>query len=355
MVTKELIERFFRNECTIEERKRVWIYIKTNPNALDEYFNETEWENFKVQERLSETLSQKLFESVSNKLYRKKKAGIIFRLAAAASVIIVTGLGWLLMNKFGKLSDNKPKNSLIAQCKLVQQTNTTNRLIAIVLKDSSIVELAPNSTVKFYEPFVVSNKRNIQLFGKASFKVAKDKTKPFTVYSDGIATTALGTYFTVNSFDTSNIISITLYEGKVVVQSVDSADKKWGKKYYLLPGNEAVYNKKTLVVSLRHAEIKEHKHKLMVIASGEEDISNSVTIPDWYVFNSSSLSFVFTQLSTYYKKKIYYYPNEIANRYYSGKIEKTDSLENILNDIALLNNLIISKKDGAYFIQREVY
>ena len=51
--------------------------------------------------------------------------------------------------------------------------------------------------------------------------------------------------------------------------------------------------------------------------------------------------------------EIYYYPEEMKNRYYSGKIERMDSLETILNDIALLNRFTITKKDGAYFIRKK--
>ena len=43
------------------------------------------------------------------------------------------------------------------------------------------------------------DKREIFLKGEAKFIVAKNKKKPFTVYTGMLATTALGTIFTVKT------------------------------------------------------------------------------------------------------------------------------------------------------------
>jgi hypothetical protein len=59
---------------------------------------------------------------------------------------------------------------------------------------------------------------------------------------------------------------------------------------------------------------------------------------------------VLEQLSTYFQTDIYYYPTELRNKFFTGKLDKKDSLEPILNDIALLNNLIVKKEKGAYYL-----
>jgi hypothetical protein len=62
---------------------------------------------------------------------------------------------------------------------------------------------------------------------------------------------------------------------------------------------------------------------------------------------------VFDQLSVYYQVDIYYYPSDVQNKYFSGKMRKTDTLESILNDIGLLNQLKIEKKEEHYIVSKQ--
>jgi ferric-dicitrate binding protein FerR (iron transport regulator) len=74
--------------------------------------------------------------------------------------------------------------------------------------------------------------------------------------------------------------------------------------------------------------------------------------PEWYMFGGQSLAEVFDQLSDYYGTQINYFPADVENHYFTGKFSKTDSLEDILNDIALLHNLTLSKKEGMYVFRK---
>ena len=65
-----------------------------------------------------------------------------------------------------------------------------------------------------------NNKREIYLEGEAYFKVAKDKTKPFTVFAGALATTALGTQFRITAKkNTPGNITVKLFTGKVAIRS----------------------------------------------------------------------------------------------------------------------------------------
>ena len=59
------------------------------------------------------------------------------------------------------------------------------------MPDGSIVILNSNSSLSLDADFN-KEKREIRLTGDAFFKVAKDAKRPFIVYSENIATTALG-------------------------------------------------------------------------------------------------------------------------------------------------------------------
>jgi hypothetical protein len=71
---------------------------------------------------------------------------------------------------------------------------------------------------------------------------------------------------------------------------------------------------------------------------------------NWYMFNNQKLSDVFDLLSILYNEKIHYNKRDIIGRTFIGKIDKTDSLQNILKSIGLLNKLIVTKEEDGYHI-----
>ena len=356
MIMQELIYKFFRNECSEDEKKMVLEYFQTNPAEWDKYLNENEWEYFEVKDKMHPAFSKKIFNKVSGETFRKNNTSKNFaKIAVAASVILLIGLGWLLNNQ-ADTQTNKQSQVTVSDIhssvapQLQERINTTAKTISVLLEDGSKIELGPKSNIKYYKPFVMNNKRIVYLTGRALFKVAKDKTKPFTVVSGDISTTALGTSFTVKSFSENNEISVALHEGKVVVKSADSLNRKLQKDIFLLPGDELIYNKNTMLASVNHNTPGDQ----MVKANPSEKTNTTISKPDWYMFNGLSLSQVFDQLSEYYQVDIYYYPSDVRDKYFAARMEKTDSFDNILNDIALLNHLTINKKNGGYIIKKKI-
>lgn len=353
MLTKELIERFFKNECTIEEQEQVMNFFKSNPDLFEKHLDENEWQRFEASDRLDPDLSGKIRQKVQNSTYKRKTIVRSFlKIAVAASVLLMLVLGVIHLNKNREnLGETISKDPQTLSSQLIQKTNSTHSSLTLIMTDGSSIELEPNSTIGYHEPLVVNGKRIVELTGQASFRVAKDKTRPFIVFADGIATTALGTEFTIRAFDSSKTISVALHEGKVVVNSAELFNKKLQKEYFLLPGDVLIYNKTNLFASIRRAG---SGTKQLVAAATDRQKNAVVKRPDWYTFKSAPLAEVFNQLSSYYQIDIYYYPDEINRRYYTGKIEKTDSLEAILKDIALLNRLTIAKENGKYLIQKKI-
>jgi len=149
-----------------------------------------------------------------------------------------------------------------------------------------------------------------------------------------------------------NHISVRLFEGRVVIKSITQAALKMRNDYYLLPGNELIYNKQNSTALLRKFGQKTMTNKQ------PEDVVTSKTNHDdpslpknqkgsWYMFNNQPLPEVFDQLASMYKVEITYNKKELANIYFIGSFEKNDSIEKILNKIAIINNLKITKaKEG---------
>lgn len=351
----ELVDKYLSGTASANERQLVEEYLTRlgmNDYAIpgedqEQKLKETMWQQIQLQTK------QQAAQVVQMSWYKRKA----FRsVAVAASVILVIGLGVLFItnnkpNQQAIVVKNDKRSDSSTLTSVHHEINTSGHEKKIVLEDGSEIMLADESELSYTVPFA-SNKRDISLTGKANFKVAKDKYRPFTVFSGDIATTALGTQFTVTSYVKDDHISVRLFEGRVVIKSIPQAALKMQNDYYLLPGNELIYDKQNSTALLRKFGQKD------LVNKQREDVAVSKTNRDdpslpknkkgsWYMFNNQPLSEVFDQLGSMYNVEITYNKKEIANIYFIGSFEKTDSIGKILNKIAITNNLKITKaKEG---------
>jgi transmembrane sensor len=285
---------------------------------------------------------------------RKPVYRLLASVAVAASVLLVVGLGWKFF--VGKpdtpVARNAGENTDSTLFVVRHEVNTTGKEKRIQLPDGSIIVLEDKSGITYREPFL--NGRDITLVGKAHFKVAKDNTRPFTVISDDISTTALGTEFTVTVFANERRIIVRLYEGKVVVRPVEKSNWRMKNDVYLLPGQELIYDNDALA-KVRAFQLKNATAPGRGIK--EESGRDDPSLPkdnkgSWYMFNNQSLEQVLDQLSALYDVKIVYNKKDVRNIYFTGRYNKSESVETILKRIAILNDLTITKKDSAFIISR---
>jgi ferric-dicitrate binding protein FerR (iron transport regulator) len=366
---EEWINSSEQNRKYFEELKDVWNLAavkQTLDQVLDQMYVDEKWNRFKQTVTPNEakviSLSQKEeWDSEIEEEERPGRRSVVYRLlvsaAIAASVILVIGLGWkfFVNNKQETpvaLNTNKKADSIMTVVR--HEVNTTGKAKTIVLQDGSQIVLWDKSEVSFQEPFI-NNRRDITLIGKADFKVAKDSTRPFTVYSGDLATTALGTQFIVTAFENENRITVRLYEGKVVVKPVVKGNRKLKKDIYLLPGQEFIYD--------NNITAKVRTFKLNDVAAREEGVMKEEQSQDdpslpqnakgsWYMFNNQPLEQVFDHLAEIYNVKIVYNKEDVQDMYFIGKFDKSASLEVILNRIGTLNNLTITKKDSTFTISK---
>jgi transmembrane sensor len=347
MITKELFSRFLQGECTDEERRLVIGYLEEHPEALEQLMPEEEFMSAEAEGELPPEVRERIIEKVSSKTYGKTSVHQLSkRWLVAASFILLAVLAWKFIIKDNSHSPAISKQ-VIHQDTVWKQFTAAATSLHVVLPDSSLIELSPNSTIQYNNLFQMNGKRMVYLRGEAYFKVAKNKTKPFVVYTGNITTTALGTSFTIQAYDNRNIISVLLHTGKVVVQSADPVNKKLAKDMYLLPGDELFYNKHTYVASI-HSQ----KDKKRNLAKKNRTEREMVYKPDWYKFNDQQLSEVLDQLSFYYQVNIDYNEADISNCYITAQFSHSDSLSSILHDIALLNHLTIDKRNNQYIIRK---
>ena len=76
------------------------------------------------------------------------------------------------------------------------------------------------------------------------------------------------------------------------------------------------------------------------------------SLGNWYMFENQGLADVLDQLSIIYNVEIQYSSGDLHNKFFIGRLDKYDSLEDIINDIALLNHLSVAKREGCYVIRK---
>jgi ferric-dicitrate binding protein FerR (iron transport regulator) len=349
MINDELLKRFFSDQCTPEEARRVANYLQEHPDMLEKYLPEEEFLQLQEDGHFPETVSQQWLKNIHQQTVsanNRKKWIKRLAIAAVTTGVLAGGTMLLLHRDHQKIAAVNPEMAItIPSGQQQQTTNTSHKAMAIVLPDGSIIRLLPAATIAYNKQF--RENRNIYLTGEADFTVAADKLHPFVVHSGELYTTALATFFHVKAIPEEDKISVRLNSGKVLVQgAVDK--KKVINDVVLTPGKELNYYRKTGKVFVSDFNTRGTD---ILVRAGNNSTGN--TKPDWYKFNNQPVSQVLDQLSNYYGIAIYYYPSDVVEIYFDGKFEKTDSLEKILTDLTLPNNLKLIRNDSGYIIKRK--
>jgi transmembrane sensor len=110
--------------------------------------------------------------------------------------------------------------------------------MTITLNDSTIVTLAPNSTLQYPILFKGEN-RQVYLKGEAGFNVKRKEDFPFKVHSANIVTTVLGTVFNIKKQGDSALV-VELLSGKLKVE-IENSSIATVQPILLYPDEKALY------------------------------------------------------------------------------------------------------------------
>ncbi|QEC41214.1 FecR family protein [Pseudobacter ginsenosidimutans] len=343
-ITEAQIRRYFNNECDTQERQAIGDYFIRHPEVLKKYLTEQSWENFEARQALPKEISKKLLSAIRTNTYELQRRRIISRnwAAAAAILLFITGGLW-----YTQSNEPEPVKSLtatepaiaLAPVRYQRRFNSTNKTLSLVLEDSSLVQLSPNSELIYPQPFL-HDKRSIVLKGEARFDVAKDQARPFTVYAGQLATTALGTVFSISAFEGENI-RVHLLSGKVRVDAGSSLMARGIKSTVLLPGQQLQLN------GLQQMVITDVKEKIRRIPMPVPAKTKTQTDSQLMVFHNESLESIFNRLAEHFKTNIQFRPEQLAGMTFTGKFDpEKESLLEFIQTIGLLNNLSAVNENG---------
>ena len=343
-MNREIIERFFLKQCTPEEAKQVAAFLKQNPSVLEQYLSTEELQSLVADNNLPDELWDEIWRNIKAKNKARVIALRLKRFAAAASVILLVALAiyYLIPAKQSAPQQIAQITATPTEHKTV--TNTTKKIMTVVLADSSVVEISPASSIQFDAPFPV-DKRDIVLEGEAKFHVAKNKKKPFTVFAGMLGTTALGTIFSVKKLRAKNSVTVKLFEGKVVIHSSDKNLNGWKDDVYLTPGMQMKFN-----ADLKTIAVSNFDNIKTTIAAALLPKPNKDSLNDQLTFNNTVLPKVMDKLSAYYKVKIQYDSLAIDTMNFSAIITRRDSLPLLLKAIGQMNGLEVEPTDSGFTV-----
>lgn len=339
-----------------ELKKSVW---RNREKIVDHLLDSELWDNYKA-ENNEHIPSDKIYNAVKaqivkdtieeyDKRDKKYKIYNIIKYSAAACLIVC--FSWT----FYKHKLNKPTESnieLIANNNItapqeeiwITEFNTDNRIKWITLPDSSKVKLYPSSQVSYPQNFTATH-RDINLIGKAYFKVTEDPSRPFSVWSDHTKTTALGTSFTVDAYKKQRNTTVTLHSGKIVIKS-SNEKSKFDEIYLSIRGEKLILNNATQQLS--------HINPSLINKSKPvEKVSDQPTAPILKM-EKMPLPEVVKLLSSLYKTQIIIEDKSLEHITFTGTVDsRSENLEDALKIICLINSLEWRKSiEGTYYIDK---
>jgi transmembrane sensor len=350
-INQKLVEKFFSGQCTAEEARIVSKFL-AEENNREIYLNSEDWEHFEPTEKVDGSVSDRMYVNVLDHIHStlETKRTRLRYLAYAASLALIFTVGMLVY----KFSGSQISRSNVAVLKKPEVstrvakflTNTSKIKQVYTLPDGSIVELDPNSEISYF-PFD-QGKRDVFLIGQALFRVHKDKSKPFTVFANNLATTALGTVFKITAFKKDLYTRVRLIEGKVVVKAQHKLLSAGIKTVYLLPGKVFSVNMETYAANVKNFNIGVPKQQ-----KGSYQ-NRAIITESGIVFDNEPLAGVFDALESKLNIKINYTADQLNKKVFTGQYEfGRDDIDSFLNMLCSLNSLTAEKTGEGYTIKKK--
>ena len=244
---RALLHRYQRNECTPAEKQRIeqWYQRLGSEQQLDLTAEEqaeleaTVWQRIanlttKAAPSLSSPAAQVGGQVWHSRALRWAAVALLAMGAGLASIFSGHGPARLVTVWQPK---NKPNKAVIWRV----YANTTARAARVALSDGSLITLSPASSLKYPSVFT-GQQRTVYLTGEAFFDVFHDATHPFSVYTEQVVTTVLGTSFRVQAYAGQPEVQVQVRTGRVRVSPRATTTGAAVPSLVVLPNQQAVYS-----------------------------------------------------------------------------------------------------------------
>ncbi|MDR1499709.1 MAG: FecR domain-containing protein [Tannerellaceae bacterium] len=181
----------------------------------------------------------------------------------------------------------------------------------IILPDGTEVWINSGSLLITQKDFNTGG-RTLFLNGEASFNVARDEKRPFTVRTEDMDITALGTIFNIRSYPDGVTSVATLESGKVKINTKHAPVQS---VVILSPNEQLIYDRGTDILTTRK-----------VIAS-----KSARWTEGFMVFQGNSFEDIITVVERRFRTTIHYDPAPFKGRIFTVRFAPDESLTQVMD------------------------
>lgn len=240
---KDLLKKYFRNQCTLEEIEQVLDWFQTKEGQ--QYFEENldrDMHKYADDDRLildpdvptNKMLSRILQSKMGVKTSTQRK-NWFWQIRVAVALLICTtlaGAGYFVLQSEAAEPTTEQANTV----RTITTQDDQHRLVS--LSDGTQIRLNSNSRIEIPNPFP-EDERTVSLTGEAWFDVTSDKDRPFHIQAGQATIQVLGTEFNVKMDETAGNVQVAVAEGRV---SLNNTTQTNGSSAILTENTYAVYN-----------------------------------------------------------------------------------------------------------------
>ncbi|MEM9000595.1 MAG: FecR domain-containing protein [Bacteroidota bacterium] len=209
-ITPELLERYYSNSCTAEERNEVETWLNSqDPQTPNE-----------------DQLLSKTWEALSSEIPTTETKPYFYRSTFAQLGGIAAVLALLLFGAFyGYRNFYNPtiEGSAMLSSNLTAIDAERGEKRTVQLPDGSTVIINAESELQIPKVFE-KDSRVVYLTGHAHFDIQRDENRPFIIYTSTSKTQVLGTSFDVVAYKDSKTTKVVVTSGKVRFSELENED-----------------------------------------------------------------------------------------------------------------------------------
>lgn len=199
---KELLYRFFSQRATLDEEKKIRLWLEESDEHRREFFRER---------KLFDALilrgdADSVLKNHVRRRFLWRRIAVAASGIAAVFILAVTTAYYLL--------EQSMKEEVMNTVAVPQ-----GQRVSLTLADGTHVWLNAMTRMEYPQSFRASDKRMVRIDGEAYFEVSRNAKKPFVVCTDKGNVEVLGTKFYVDAYNRTNRFETSLVEGSVKVST----------------------------------------------------------------------------------------------------------------------------------------
>lgn len=261
---------------------------------------------------------KRIKEQTSEKQKQKPLIPYFWRIAAAILILVLPLAGYW----GGKQNMQNAFADIVIEAPVGART-------CMYLPDGTQVWLNACSRLTYSQGFGINN-RHLKLEGEGYFEVSHNEKLPFTIHTQEVDVTVLGTQFNFKNYTDDSEASVSLLEGKVKL----SNHLRQEETLYLQPNEKMTLNKLTGEMTTTQTQVQNSK----------------IWTQDELFFDEELLADIAKKLMRNFDVKIQV-ADSLRNRRFYGSFKITgNTIEEVLETIASTDRMRYKKEKGIYIL-----